>query len=97
MAKQGQVAAKKASRSDAKQLSFVGAGAWEGDTQQSLYLVSEDDQRYLVLGKKRFEPDVTEYLLNSAVKSFEAYDKLGRTVEIRCFYGISKYKFSFRI
>lgn len=78
----------KASRSDARQLSFVGAGSWEGDTQQSLYLVSEDDQRYLILGKKRFEPEVTEYLLHSSVASFDAYDKLGRLVEIRCFYAI---------
>ena len=78
----------KASRSDARQLSFVGAGSWEGDTQQSLYLVSEDDQRYLVLGKKRFEATTTEYLLHSSVASFDAYDKLGRLVKIRCFYAI---------
>ena len=78
----------KASRSDARQLSFVGAGSWEGDTQQSIYLVSESDQRYMVLGKRRFEVDATEYLIRSHISSFEAIDRLGRTVEIRCFYGI---------
>ena len=78
----------KASRSDARQISFIGAGAWEGDTQQTIYLVSEDDQRYMVLGKKRFEADTTEYRITSHASTFEAQDKLKRTVEIRCIYGI---------
>ena len=80
----------KASRSDARQLSFIGAGAWEGDTQQTIYLVREDDQRYLVLGKRRFETDGTEYLINSHVSAFDAVNKLGHHVEIKCFYGVLK-------
>ena len=78
----------KASRSDARQLSFIGAGSWEGDTQQSLYLVSDDGERYLVLGKRRFETDVTEYRIVSYARTFEAIDKLGSVVAIKCYYGV---------
>ena len=78
----------KASRNDVKQVTFIGAGSWEGDTQQSMYLVSDNNERYLVLGKKRFESEVTEYIIRSHVKEFEAADKLGHSVSIRCFYGI---------
>ena len=78
----------KASRGDAKQLTFIGAGSWEGDTQQSIYLASENDQRYMILGKKRFESETTEYLIKSYVSTFQAEDKLGRLVEINCFYGV---------
>jgi len=80
----------KASRTDAKLVSFIGAGAWEADTQQTLYLVLEDKERYLVMGKKRFEPEVTEYQIESYVASFDAQDKLGNTVEIKCYYGIPR-------
>ena len=78
----------KASRNDVKQVTFIGAGSWEGDTQQTMYLVSDNNERYLVLGKKRFETEVTEYIIRSHEKEFEATDKLGYTVLIRCFYGI---------
>lgn len=78
----------KSQRSDIKSISFVGAGAWEGDTQQNLYLVSEDDCRYLVLGKKRFETDVREYLLQSHCADMKGVNKLGEEKEMRCFYSI---------
>lgn len=78
----------KASRNDVKALSFVGAGSWEGDTQQALYLVNDNDERYLALGKRRFEPNVTEYRVVSHVCKLEAIDKLGHIVEIKCFYGV---------
>ena len=78
----------KATRQDAAKLSFVGAGSWEGDTQQSLYLTWEDDKRYLILGKKRFEADATEYLIQSHCGQMTAQDKLGREVTIKCFYGV---------
>lgn len=78
----------KSQRSDIKSISFVGAGAWEGDTQQNLYLVSEDDCRYLVLGKKRFETDVREYLLHSRCADMQGVNKLGEVKEMRCFYSV---------
>jgi hypothetical protein len=78
----------KSQRSDIKSISFVGAGAWEGDTQQNLYLVSESDCRYLVLGKKRFETDVREYLLHSRCADMQGTNKLGETKEMRCYYSV---------
>ena len=78
----------KSQRSDIKSISFVGAGAWEGDTQQNLYLVSEDNCRYLVLGKKRFETDVREYLLHSHCADMQGVNKLGEVKEMRCYYSV---------
>tara|TARA_R110002072_G_C7912234_1_gene530447 strand:+ start:446 stop:1582 length:1137 start_codon:yes stop_codon:yes gene_type:complete len=78
----------KASKNDAKQVTFIGAGSWEGDTQQAIYLVFDEGERYMLIGKKRFEPIVTEYRIKSYVNRFDAIDKLGRTVEIKCFYGV---------
>ena len=78
----------KSQRSDIKSISFVGAGAWESDTQQNLYLVSEGDCRYLVLGKKRFETDVREYLLHSRCADMKGFNKLGEQKEMRCFYSV---------
>ncbi|MDA9919981.1 AAA family ATPase [bacterium] len=78
----------KASRGIAKQMSFVGAGSWEGDTQQNLYLVMEDDMRYLVIGKNRFDPEVKEYALHSHQATMVGKNKLGYTEQLRCFYSI---------
>ena len=64
----------KASRGDAKNASFNGAGAWENDTQQTIYLVQESGQRYLVMGKKRFVPDYSEYLIESHLAEFTSLD-----------------------
>ena len=78
----------KASRGDAKKASFNGAGAWENDTQQTMYLVQEGGQRYLVMGKKRFVPDYTEYLIESHLAEFTSLDKLKREVVTKAYYGI---------
>ena len=78
----------KASRGDAKRASFNGAGAWENDTQQTIYLVQEAGQRYLVMGKKRFVPDYSEFLIESHLAEFTSLDKLKREVVIKAYYGI---------
>lgn len=78
----------KASLGNARHMSFVGAGAWEGDTQQNLYLVMEDDMRYLIIGKNRFSPKVREFALHSHYADMVGVDKLGQSGQIRCFYGI---------
>ena len=78
----------KASRGDAKKASFNGAGAWENDTQQTIYLVQEGSQRYLVMGKKRFVPEYSEYLIESHLAEFTSLDKLKREVVIKAYYGI---------
>ena len=78
----------KASRGDAKRASFNGAGAWENDTQQTIYLVQEGGQRYLVMGKKRFVPDYSEFLIKSHLAEFTSLDKLKREVVTKAYYGI---------
>ena len=77
----------KASLGNARHMSFVGAGAWEV-TQQNLYLVMEDDMRYLIIGKNRFSPKVREFALHSHYADMVGVDKLGQSGQIRCFYGI---------
>ncbi len=78
----------KASRGDAKRASFNGAGAWENDTQQTIYLVQEGGQRYLVMGKKRFVSDYSEFLIESHLAEFRSLDKLKREVVTKAYYGI---------
>ncbi|MEP5569883.1 MAG: AAA family ATPase [Halioglobus sp.] len=78
----------KAARNEVSQMSFVGAGAWEGDTQQTIYLAVEEGQRYLMIKKNRFSPEITEYLVRSHSREFTAIDVLGREVAIDCFYGV---------
>lgn len=78
----------KATRSDARQLSFVGAGAWEGDTQQSLYIASDDGDRLLILGKSRFSPEIKEYLLHGRNAILKGLDRLGRESQTLCYYSV---------
>jgi hypothetical protein len=78
----------KASRGDANKATFNGAGAWENDTQQTLYLVQERGQRYLVMGKKRFIPNYSEYLIERHLAEFTSFDKLNREVVTKAYYGI---------
>lgn len=78
----------KGSRKDIKDLTFKGAGSWEDDTQQNLYLAKDEDKRYLMLGKRRFEPPATEYLLQSHTAEMETVDVLGNPGITRCFFAV---------
>ncbi len=78
----------KTSLGDVRQKSFVGAGSWEGDTQQNLYLIMEDDMRCLVIGKNRFSPEVIEYALHSHCTDMEGINKLGYPTKLRCWYSL---------
>ncbi|CAI8294396.1 MAG: Uncharacterised protein [Gammaproteobacteria bacterium] len=78
----------KATRTDARQLSFVGAGAWEGDTQQSLYVASNGGDRHLILGKSRFSPEIGEYLLHGRNAVLKGLDRLGRESQTLCYYSV---------
>lgn len=78
----------KAARGDAQRASFKGAGAWEDDTQQTLYLVSEASKRYLVTGKSRFVADYSEFEVESHSVDVIAIDKLKREVTTKVFFGI---------
>ena len=48
----------------------------------------EDDMRYLVIGKNRFSPEVTEYALHSHCADMEGINKLGYPAKLRCWYSI---------
>jgi hypothetical protein len=78
----------KASRKGTDNLTFVGAGSWEGDTTQNLYLTVEGDERYLKIGKNRFSAEITEYLLQSHVSEIRAEDPLGYFVDIKTFFAV---------
>lgn len=78
----------KASRGDIKNLTMMGAFSWEGDTQQTVYLAKEDEQRYLILGKNRFGPKVTEYLLHSHCAEIDAIDAMSDPTVMRCFFAV---------
>ena len=51
---------KVASKTDIDQMSARGAGAFEGDANAVAYLLNLEGNRFLVLGKRRFEPEFTD-------------------------------------
>jgi hypothetical protein len=77
----------KAQGNSANSASFMGAGAWENDTQQTLYLRMEGEKRLLSMDKRRFECEVTDYEIKSIHTEIPARNQLGRDVTIRSVYG----------
>lgn len=84
----------KIQRNDIKNLSVRGAGAWTGDVNGTAYVFKDDDgksnQRYLSLGKTRFEPEFTEIEFDTQTHSTIAEHELGHFVEKRYRVGLSK-------
>lgn len=68
-------------RSDAQHLTSRGASAWEADANCTAFLVKEGDgisaTRWLVLGKRRFEPRWPELQLESHFLETTGYDVWG--------------------
>lgn len=77
------------SRSDAQALSMRGAGAIEADAHQTVFLVAEKDIRYLVLGKRRFEPSWTELVVRSDTANAMAIDEFGEPSPLALRWGIA--------
>lgn len=73
---------------DMKSLSDRGAGAFEADTVQNLYLIEEDGRRFLSLGKRRFEADMEELEVFSGDATVEAYDEWGDVEMTKLRWGI---------
>jgi len=73
----GHVAKASFGSKDLKALSDRGAGAFEADTVQNLYLIEEEKQRYLALGKKRFETAIVECDITSHTAEVDAIDEWG--------------------
>lgn len=66
-------------RADVGALSSRGAGALDADAHQTLFLVSEEDARYLVIYKVRFEPDWRELRIEPHSMQVEALNEFGET------------------
>lgn len=73
----GHIAKAQFGRTDVAALSDRGAGSFEADAIQNAYLVQEDEARYLLLGKRRFEPRWPELQVASHMAAVTAYDEWG--------------------
>lgn len=79
----GHVAKASFGRADAKNMSARGATALEGDAHQVIFIVIEDDdQRFLIRGKTRFEASVASCRLVSHVDTEFGVDEFGKPCEI---------------
>jgi hypothetical protein len=82
--------AKTLTKSDVKSLSARGAGAWEADVQQVLYLCKEDEVRWLDVStpKHRFisQVDGVEFQTHRTVAG--GIDPLGNPVDIPLIHGV---------
>lgn len=70
------------SRGDISALSVRGASAWVGDVNATAYLIKDDNlesKRFLVLGKRRFEPEFTEIEIVSERKQHFVSTPWGQT------------------
>lgn len=77
------------SRKDVQGLSLRGAGAIEADAHQTMFLVAEDDgRRFLVLGKRRFEPRWTELEVQAGTADLTALDEFGEPVPLTLRWGV---------
>jgi hypothetical protein len=64
-------------RNDVGSLTARGAGAWEGDANQVMYLVQDGDARFLVRGKTRFEARWPELAVTSHCTTVMAGNEYG--------------------
>lgn len=77
------------SRKDVQALSLRGAGAIEADAHQTMFLVAEDDgRRFLVLGKRRFEPRWTELEVAAGTADVTALDEFGEPAPLTLRWGV---------
>ena len=76
-------------RADTANMSGRGAGAWEADAQQVLYLMNDEGQRFLDVGtpKHRFTSDIDGISFESVRATVRAVDVLGDEISEDVFYG----------
>ena len=70
-------------RSEAQGMTLRGAGAFEADANQVLYLVKEGETRYLVRGKTRFEARWPELEVSSHFTDVTAKNEFGALEPVR--------------
>jgi hypothetical protein len=86
----GHVAKASMDRKEAAELSLRGAGAFEADCNQVLFLVKDKSEaRYLVRGKTRFEAKWTELLIRSDWATVEARDEFGHPERVTLRWGVA--------
>ena len=86
----GHVAKANLSRNDVAGLSVRGASAVEADANQTIFLVREDDARYLLIGKVRFEPKWQELGITTYTAQTVAPDEFGNPETITMRWGIAE-------
>ncbi|MCW5641138.1 MAG: AAA family ATPase [Rhodoferax sp.] len=86
----GHLAKQNLGRNDVLNLSSRGAGAIEGDANQTMFLVREGDNRFLVLGKTRFEPQWPELAITSHTATITAKDEFGKLEAVTLRWGIAR-------
>lgn len=76
-------------RADTKDMSGRGAGAWEADVQQVLYLANDGGERFLDVAspKHRFASSVDGIIFSTAQTEFSAKNVLGEDVIEKAVYG----------
>jgi hypothetical protein len=74
--------AKAVSKTEASSISMRGASAIEGDVHQVLFLVQENNTRFLVRGKTRFEARWKEMAVHTVTTEQYAADEWGDTVSV---------------
>lgn len=77
-----------AGRNEARTMSMRGAGAWEADAHQTLFIVREGEQRFIVLGKRRFEPEWQELAVEGQWADMVAPDEFGVPCAVRLRWGV---------
>jgi hypothetical protein len=84
--------AKAIKRADVKELSGRGAGAWEADVQQVLYLVNDNGVRWLDVAtpKHRFVAEVDGIEFATYKASVAGQNQLGDLVDIPLMHGLPK-------
>ncbi len=83
----GHVAKASMTRNDA--LTSRGASAIEADANQTMFLIREGDNRYLVQGKTRFEPRWPELEIVSNTAQVQAMDEFGNVESVVMRWGIA--------
>lgn len=77
-------------RSDVENFSSRGAGAWGGDANATAFLVKDAGKRWLVLGKRRFEPRWSEAQLESHWREVDALDPWGQPERLHLRWAIAR-------
>jgi hypothetical protein len=77
-------------RNEARSLSMRGAGAWEADAHQTMFIVREGEQRFVVLGKRRFDPEWEELSVDSRWAEVVVPDEFGVPCTLRLRWGIPR-------